>query len=495
MLLLESGPSDAGIASIAAAGSWAGLLGGGYDWGHSYGATALTAGRPVPIPRGRVLGGSSSINAMLWYRGHPSDYDGWAAAGATGWDYAALLPYFKRSEDWEGGETPYRGAGGPMRIERPRDPHPVAAALLEGASELGFAVIDDPNSTDPGTAGNEGATLANLNATTGADGHSTRWSTVRGYLDPAAGWPNLHVRTDSHTVSLDFESERCVGVRVGGASNEVETIRAVRGVVLTAGAIETPRLLMLSGVGDPSELARIGVPVHVGLAGVGANLQDHPLLMGMNFRAGSPLGPVRDNGGGSMLNWRSSTARGKADLHAFVVQGSHATPEVVARYGLDGSDPRVFAISPGLMDSRSVGRLRLTSSDVDAPIDLQPNFLAEPDDLEALIEAVEVIFDLAATSGYRALGATPAAPDARLTRTEKITFVRSSVSTFFHTCGTAAMGTGELAVVDPSLAVYGTTGLWVADASVMPTIPTANTQAPVIAIAERAADLIRPRQL
>ncbi|GAA0995427.1 GMC family oxidoreductase [Subtercola frigoramans] len=488
VVLLEAGPSDQGVPGIRSAGSWAGLLGGEYDWNQSYGATWRTAGRAVPIPRGRVLGGSSSINAMLWYRGHRSDYDAWEAAGATGWNYDSLLPYFRRSEDWQGGSTEYRGAGGPMRIETSRDPHPVAAAMLDGAAELGFDVLDDANAAE-----NDGAALANLNVTVEPEtGEVTRWSTVRGYLEPAAGWPNLHVLVDSPVSRLVFEGSRCVGVdyeRRSGDALPPETVRlrARQGVVLTAGAIHTPRLLMLSGIGDPDELVPLGITVHTALRGVGKNLQDHPLLMGMNFRAREPLGPTRDNGGGSMLNWKSSKSRGKPDLHAFVVQGPHATDEVRAGHDLSGS---VFAISPGLMDSRSVGYLRLKSADPRAALEIQPNYLAEQNDLDALIESMETIADLAATSAYRAIGSSPVAPHQRLSKQEKIAFIRSSCSTFFHACGTAAMGTGGSSVVSPALAVHGIDGLWVADASVFPSIPTSNTQAAVIAVAERASELI-----
>ena len=158
VLLVEAGPPDSAEPAIADAGAWAGLLGGAYDWGYAYAPAPEVAGRAIAIPRGRVLGGSSSINAMLWNRGHPSDYDGWAAAGATGWDFAAVLPYFKRAEDWEGGQTPLRGAGGPLRIETSRDPHPVASALIAAAAERGMPVLADANGPD-----NAGAALANLN--------------------------------------------------------------------------------------------------------------------------------------------------------------------------------------------------------------------------------------------------------------------------------------------------------------------------------------------
>jgi choline dehydrogenase len=476
VLLIEAGPSDAGIAAIEDAAHWTALLRGAYDWGYDYAPTPLVNGRVIGIPRGRVLGGSSSINAMIWNRGHPSDYDAWEAAGATGWGFSAVLPYFKRAEDWEGGADAWRGAGGPLRIERPRDPHPIALAMLEGAASLGHAVIDDHNG-----ATNEGAALPNLNAVGGK-----RWSVARGYLRPIMGRANLSVLTDSHALSLGFEGGRCASVThlVDG----VPTVtRAAREVVLCAGAIDTPRLLMVSGIGDAAELKRLGVPVVGHLPEVGQNLQDHPLLMGINFVCKAPLGPVRDNGGGCILNWKSRNASRVPDLHAFVAQNPHVGPEIMRAYCVPED---CFAISGGLLRSTSRGYLRLASVALGGAIDIQPNFLQEPSDLEALMDCVEMCMDLGATPAYAELCERPASPDRRLSRREREEFVRNACTTFFHPCGTCAMGSGECAVVDPLLRVRSIDGLRIADASVIPVIPSCNTNAPVVMIAERAADFI-----
>lgn len=482
VLLIEAGPAGTDVAGIQDPARWTSLLSGPYDWGQVYAPSPRVAGRAIPIPRGRVLGGSSSINAMMWYRGHPSDYDAWEDAGAEGWNYRALLPYFKKAEDWEDGETRLRGAGGPMRIERPRDPHPIAAAMLDGMAELGHPVLDDLNGP-----GNEGAALSNLNQSTDSEGRATRWSVVRGYLAPALDRPNLTVLIESLAVTLGFEGSRCTSVThlVAGAP---VTTRAGTAVILALGAIQTPALLVRSGVGPPSDLASLGVPVVAGLSGVGRNLQDHPLLMGLNFRSRYPLGPVRDNGGGAMMNFRSSVADHRPDLHAFVVQGPHAGPAVRDRYRLGGD---VFAVSPGLMRSRSTGRLTVRSTDPAASPEADPRYLAEPSDVRALAESVDFILGLAQTAAYRKLIERPLSPPGRMSRAETAGFVRMACDTFFHPCGTAAMGAGEESVVDPGLRVRGTEGLFVADASVIPVIPTCNTQAPVIAIAERAADLVR----
>jgi choline dehydrogenase len=509
VLLIEAGPDGRGVAQIVDPPSWAKLAGTALDWGYDYQPTDAVAGRAIPIARGRVLGGCGATNAMLWYRGNPADYDAWEAAGASGWNYAAMLPYFRRSEDWAGGPSGQRGAGGPMRVTRPANPHPIASALIEGAAELGLPTLADPNSGE-----NCGATLANLNIAEGR-----RFSVVDGYLPawappPAPGQvpvgahthapeppANLTVLTGSTALRLGF-----CAARAGGATSRCDSVfHTVRGmvrqtharvqVVLALGAFGTPELLIRSGIGDPAELGRLGVPVRAALPGVGRNLQDHPLVMGMNFRASCRLGLARDNGGGAIMNWRSSKAA-RPDLHAFVVQGKHAYPDGASRYGLGSglnSGGEVFAISPGLMGSVSVGYLRVHSAEAAAGrdgVEVVSGLLTEQADVDALAEAVDMIMDLAATAAYADLIDKPLMPAGRLDRAGREAFVRENCASFFHPCGTAAIGTGPAAVVDPELNVIGTEGLRIADASVIPVIPTCNTQAPVIAIAERAADLI-----
>lgn len=479
--LIEAGPDRTGP-PLDDPTRWVSLIGGEYDWGYAYEPAPATGDRVIAIPRGRVIGGSSATNALLWYRGHPSDYDDWARCGAAGWDYAALLPYFRRAEDWPGGATGQRGTGGPMRIETSPDPHPIARGLLAAATELGWPVIDDPNGPS-----NEGAAYSNLMISGGR-----RWSAADGYLTPARGRPNLQVICDSTAVGLEFEGERCAGVRhtgttPSGAAGAIGMTRARQEVLLCLGAIDSPRLLLLAGVGDPQALRALGIEVRVGLPGVGQNLQDHPLLMGMNFIARQPLGPTRDNGGGAMVNWRSDPTLPAPDLHAFVVQGPHAEPALARAYELDAAPGRVFAISPGLMRSRSTGHLTLCSGDPRVRPRIQPNFLGERSDLEALMTAVDSVLDLAATSAYADLIEAPAMPASRLSAIDKEAFVRAACSTFFHVAGTCAIGP----VLAPDLSVHGLTGLRVIDASVFPRLPSCNTTAPVIAVAERAADLIR----
>jgi choline dehydrogenase len=468
VLLIEAGPGVTG-GPISDPARWLELGSGPFDWGYSYAGSPGVGGRAIPIPRGRVIGGSSAINALLWYRGHPSDYDDWEQRGAKGWNYANLLPYFRRSEDWQGGATEQRGAGGPMRIETSPEPHPIATALLGAAAELGLPVLEDPNGPS-----NSGAGYANLMVSAGR-----RCSAAVGYLGPARGRPNLEIRCDSLVIGLLFSGDTCVGVR-HVVDGQVREAFADAEVIVCLGAFDSPKLLLRSGIGPASQLARLGVQTRMDLPGVGENLRDHPLLAGITFRAKAPLGPVRDNGGGSMLNWRSSNAA-LPDLHAFVVQGRHADDHLAAKYGLDGD---VFAIGPGLMRSASVGRLRMTSTD---SFELQPNFLAEPADVAALAEAIDTVLDLALTGPYRELTSGPLMPAGRLDAQAKREYLRATCSTFFHAAGTCAIGP----VLSAELAVHGVERLRVVDASVFPSLPSCNTTAPVIAVAERAADLIR----
>jgi choline dehydrogenase len=484
VLLIEAGPDHRGAREVLDAAHWDALIGGPYDYGYRSTPTEHVLGRSLAMPRGRVLGGSSSTNAMLWYRGNRADYDAWADAGATGWGYDDLLPYFRFSESRPGGDPAYRGLDGPMRVGPLPQLHPIAHALVAASAERGMPVIEDANAAD-----NEGAVYADYNAIIGEDGAFERWSTARGYLEPALARPNLHVLLESRVHAIVLQGSRAVGVRhlVDGA----EVVTAGTRIVLAAGALDTPRLLQLSGIGDPAHLRDAGIrPLHH-LPGVGENLQDHPLILGVNFRARAGLGEVVGNGGGAMLNWRSTYAEAGPDLHAVIAHGSRGDEALHAAHDLSGD--RVFAVVPGLYGSRSTGWVRVRSADPSAAADIHPNYLSDPRDLAAMGEALDAVQDLVASAAYAELAEGPLTPPAGLDRAERTHFVRENIGTFFHCSGTARIGTDDLAVVDPQLRVRGISGLWVADASVMPSIPTSNTQAPTVAIAERAADLVSGR--
>ncbi|WOQ69763.1 GMC family oxidoreductase N-terminal domain-containing protein [Microbacterium limosum] len=481
VLLIEAGPDHQGLREILDAAHWDALIGSRYDYGYRARPTAHVLGRSMAMPRGRVLGGSSSTNAMLWYRGHRADYDAWADAGATGWGYDDLLPYFRRSESRVGGDPAFRGLDGPVRVGPLAAVHPIAHALVEAAAQRGLPVLDDANA-----GANEGAVYPDYNAVEGPDGSFQRFSTARAYLEPALPRPNLDVLVDSPAHAVELTGTRVTGVRhlAGG----VRVTTAASRVVLAAGAIDTPRLLQLSGIGDAGRLSEAGIAVRHHLPGVGENFQDHPLILGMNFRARHDLGPVIGNGGGAMVNWRSSHAEAGPDLHTVIAHGSRGDEALHTRHDLSGD--RVFALVPGLYRSRSVGWVRVRSAEPGAAADIHPNYLADPVDLAAMVEAVDAAHAFVSMPAYRDLAEGPLTPPAGLDTAAKTRFVRENIGSFFHCSGTARIGTDDLAVVDPRLAVRGLDGLWVADASVMPSIPTCNTQAPTVAIAERAAELL-----
>jgi len=477
VLLVEAGPSDEGVASIANPTSWFTNIGSQYDWKYEYTAGAPTRERRILIPRGKVLGGSSSINALIWVRGAPSDYDHWAQHGARGWSWSEVLPYFKKAEDWQLGASALRGAGGPMRCELPDSPHAIASGLVAAAGTMGLPVVEDVNGPLFG-----GASLANLNIKDG-----TRDNTARAYLRPALARGNLTVLTGTQAVRLVFEGRRCAGVQTSTAGS-FRMFRARQEIILSAGAIDSPRLLLLSGVGDPGQLRALGIAVVADLRGVGQNLHDHPLLMGVNFEAKSAVPPFHNNGGGSQVLWKSRGTLAVPDIMVVPIQLPYASAEVSRLYPMPEN---AFAITPGLLQPQSRGRIRLLSAAPDGPLEIQPNFLAERADVEALMKGVEFCLELGAQPALREVATRPACPPQKLARRELEQFVRLTCSSYFHPVGTCRMGVDSLAVVDPMLRVHGVTGLRVADASIMPRIPSANTHAPAVMIGERAADFIR----
>jgi len=476
VLLLEAGPTDEGVASIANPLIWFTNIQSAYDWKYGYTPQEAVRQRTILIPRGKVLGGSSSINALIWVRGAPSDFDLWARSGAAGWGWADVLPYYKKAEDWQMGASTLRGAHGPLRCELPSAPHPIAVAVVEAAKSLGLPAVEDVNGAIFG-----GASLANLNIKDG-----TRHNTARAYLRPAMSRPNLTVLTQAQALRLVFEGTRCRGVKIS-VDGTSRVVRARHEVVLSAGAIDTPRLLLLSGVGDPQELRRLGIPVVAEVKGVGKNLHDHPLLMGVNFEAATTIAPFRNNCGGSQAFWSSDPSINVPDIMLVPIQRPYASPEVAKLYPVPENS---FAVTPGLMRPVSRGHVRLLSATANGPLDIQPNFLKERADLEALMRSVGFALDLGAQPAFRELVKRPASPSARLAPQALEEFVRVSCSSYFHPVGTCKMGVDSLAVVDPKLKVHGLSGLSVADASVMPHITSGNTHAPCVMIGERAAEFL-----
>jgi choline dehydrogenase len=475
VLVLEAGGPDEGAPSIANPSQWIENIGSRFDWAYTCAPNPHLDNRSLPMTRGKVLGGCGSINAMLWARGNRADYDGWADAGNVGWDFRSVLPLFKKSEDWEDGANEFRGAGGPMRVERARDLDPVSTALIDAGRSYGMPYLDDMNIPHP-----EGVGPQSLNVRDGR-----RCSPATAFLRPAMHSERLTVLTWAQAIKLRLSGTRCVGLDVL-VEGERLTIDASREVILSAGAIDTPRLLMLSGIGPQLELKRLDIATLVDLPGVGRNLQDHVLVAGLCFQAKQPLPSPNNNLSGSVAFWKSRPDLRVPDLMLLSAQAPFLSDEIRARYSIPDE---AFTILVGLVRPQSRGFVRMKTARHHGPLEIQPNFLAEPADVDALVSGIALSLEITARPAFRKLIERRVAPvmGPSLSREEALTFVRRSCISFFHPVGTCAMGTGREAVVDAALRVHGVDGLRIADASIMPTITSANTNAPCVMIGEFAA--------
>ncbi len=476
VLVLEAGESDLGIAAISDPERWVENFGTPQDWNYSYAPTPRVDNRPIPLPRGKVLGGSSSINAMLWVRGNRDDFDGWAAMGNEGWDYDSLLPLFKKAEDWEGGETHLRGAGGPVCVERPKKLSPVAEALMNAGISYGMPFFEDMNTERP-----EGVGPMNRNVRDGK-----RCSMSEAYLHPVMHHDRLMVITGAHVSKLQISGTRCLGLNFVKDGIE-RTVRAYHEVVLSAGAIDTPRLLLLSGIGSHNELKKLGIDTKVDLPGGGQNLQEHVLLAGLCFEPSRPLPNVSPTSEGSVIHWKGRASLPIPDLMFVSLQVPYVSPEIAATHSIPNDG---FTIMPGLVRVESRGYVRMRTSRFDGPLEIQPNFLSVKNDVDAMVAAVELGLELASQPALRELTKRWAAPAKSMNREETEAFLRRACASYFHPVGTCAMGKGKLAVVDSQLRVHGVQGLRIADASIMPTIPSGNTNAASVVIGEKAAQMI-----
>jgi choline dehydrogenase len=410
------------------------------------------------------------------------DYDGWAKNGAKGWAFADVLPVFRSQEDWEGGANDWRGTGGPIHLRRPKDPHPTAPAFIEAARQMGMPILDDVNGPL-----RPGAGYINMNIT--ADG--TRVSAVSAFLRPALSRANLTLLLNTDVLKLNFKGTRCVGVKLI-TDGAVKDVAADKEVILTAGTINSPKLLMLSGVGDAKALRSLGIGIVENLPGVGENLQDHVLVSGVVFKykGKMPDRPADSNAVEAEAYLSSGPSR-DADIDIALVlhQLPVVTPEVATRYGAPPVD--AFTIAPALVQPTSRGAVRLASSNFQDAAVIDGNYLASDDDFAAVQRAVEVGRELGRQRAFDSLRETELIPGPGATNEEIREFVRLASASFGHAVGTCKIGADELAVVDHDLRVRGIVGLRVADASVMPRIITGpGTNASAHMIAGRAAKLI-----
>ncbi|AHH17450.1 L-sorbose 1-dehydrogenase [Nocardia nova SH22a] len=468
VLLLEAGGTEQ-RPDVETAAAWPTLLGSDADWGYAT-VPHRVSGRSIPAPRGRVLGGCGSINVMAHLRGHRLDFDGWARAGADGWDYDSVLPYFRHSEDVPDGDPRYRGRGGPLRPQPIREPHPLSLAHVDAARRAGHKVADDLND------GNLlGAACHDLLIEDGK-----RQSTATAYLRPAMGRNNLTVGTDARVRKLVLRGTRCLGVEYIHDGRRIEA-RAAAEVVLCAGAVASPQLLMLSGIGAAHHLSPLGIAPVADLPEVGQNLRDHIVLAGVRMRARRPLPPPTGNYAESTVFLTTDAGQRRPEIQLVQLQIDYHLPWQQAA-------GNAFTFGIGHMRPHSRGEIRLASADPDVPALVDPRYLDQDNDIEQLIAGIEAADRLARTGAFDEWEATSdTATLLRLDDRELRREIRDSVSSFFHLSGTCRMG----AVVDPSLRVNGVDNLRVADASVMPDIVSCNTNAATVMIAEKAADLLR----
>ncbi len=478
VLLLEAGGTD-DVPSVTEASQWPVNLGGERDWSFASEPDPRLHGRSIPFSMGKVLGGGSSINLMVWARGHRSDWDHFASeSGEPAWGYEPVVDLYRHIEDWQGaGEPDHRGRGGLVFVEPAPDVHPVAPAILDAARAHGIPTYQSPNGRMMENA--RGAAILDLRSRDGK-----RLSVFRTYTVPYLEKPNLTVLPHALVTRVIFEGSRATGLEVfhGGA---VHQVAADAEVVLSLGAMHTPKVLMQSGVGDEEELRRVGVPVRQHLPGVGRNFQDH---FGFDCVWEFPETVQGSTQVGATVFWDSGAAGIQGpDLFACLGPFPKSTPENVAKYGLPANSWILFG-SPTHPTSR--GRLRLSGPDPADPIRIEANALSDPDDLKSAIACVETLREIGNSAQLRPFVAREVMPG-DLSGAELEDYLRHAVTTYWHESGTAKMGRDAMSVVDGHLKVYGIENLRVADASIMPRITSANTMAPCVVIGERAAQFIK----
>lgn len=506
VLLLEAGGRDNSLLVRMPAGVGSLIKDkGAYNWGFWTEPEPHLNNRRLWWPRGKGWGGSSSINGMIYIRGHARDYDQWRQMGLTGWAYRDVLPYFRRSEAFEGGGDAWHGGEGPLKVSTARTPNPIYRAAIEAGAQAGHPLTDDFNGFKQEGWGAYQTTIH--------DGE--RWSAARGYLRPALGRPNLTCITGARTSRILIEDGRAVGVEyLDEKSGQTRTVRAGKEVLLCAGAVQSPQILQLSGIGDPKMLSQHGVPVVHELKGVGANLQDHvdvtlswecpqpitiysqrkglkTLLVGINyllFKQG--IGRQNFLESGAFLKSRPDLDRPDLQIHTVLAIMKDHGKTVIEK---DGFTFHVCQLRP-----ESRGSVSLKSADPRADPAIFANYLATEEDRRAIREGVRMMRKVAEQPALAPYRSVELEPGVNIQSDDEIdAWVRATAETIYHPVGTCKMGAASdpMAVVDVDLKVRGLSGLRVVDASVMPTLIGGNTNAPTIMIAEKAADLILGRAL
>jgi len=478
VLLLEAGGDD-DVPEVMRAEQWPANLGSERDWNFVAQPNPHLNGRAIPYSMGKVLGGGSSINVMTWGRGHKNDWDFFAAeAGDQAWSYESVLNIYRRIEDWHGTPDPdYRGTGGPVYVEPAPDPQPIAPAALEAARSVGIPTFENQNGRM--MEGPGGASIMDVRARNGC-----RQSVFRSYVFPYMDRANLTVLTGALVTRVTLQGNRVTGVEFSH-HDKIQRVGAGSEVVLSLGAIHTPKVLMQSGIGDRAELHRFGIPVVQHLPGVGQNLQDHPGF-GCVWEYQQPLAP-RNTGCEATYFWKSDPSLDTPDLQTGQGEFAMSTPETAARFNAPEFG---WTLLGGLVRPKSRGHVCLTGPAPTDPVLIQANMLSHPDDLKAAIASIELGREIGNSAPLRPFTKREVMPG-NLKGAELERFIRDAASTYWHQTCTAKMGQDPMSVVDGNLKVYGIEHLRIADGSIMPRVTTGNTMAPCVIIGERAADILK----
>jgi choline dehydrogenase len=479
VLLIEAG-GDNQIPSITAPGAWFTNLGTERDWGFMAAANPAINNRQMPLSMGKVLGGGSSINVMIWSRGHRNDWDYFAAvAGDNRWSYENVLGIYRTIEDWTGDPDAHRrGSGGLVHVEPVQDPNPIAPAMLAACARNGIPTFADQNGAlmeGPG-----GAALPNVRIESGR-----RLNIYDTYVRSAGRLPNLTVLTQTQVRRICFRGTRAVGVEVS-SNDEISSIAASKEVILSLGAINTPKVLMQSGIGAADELALHGISVVADLPGVGRNFQDHVMVAGCVWEYREPI-PFHNNAAECTFFWKSDSALDTPDLQPFQIELPYVTDETRHRYSVP---EHCWSLSPALVRPKSRGRVTITGPSPSDPVRIDAGTLTDADDMRALMTCLELCRDIGNSTPLAELSRREVMPGVLKGEALK-DFIRDGAVTYWHQSGTARIGTDPHAVVDGTLRVHGVQGLRVADASVMPRVTTGNTMAPCVVIGEIAAAAIK----
>lgn len=477
VLLIEAGGND-DVPEVMTPGKWPTNLGSERDWAFVAQPNPHLNGRSIPLNMGKVLGGGSSINVMVWARGHKNDWEHFAeVSGDPKWGYEAVLNIYRRIENWQGATDPTRrGTGGPVYIEPASDPAPVAHAMVEAANLLGIASFDSPNGEM--MEGRGGVAISDLIVKEGR-----RSSIYRSYVYPHLNRKNLTVMSGTLVSKLIVSGSLVLGVEVIKDSVP-QTFLAAKEVILALGAVHTPKVLMQSGIGPKDELARHGIRVVQHLPGVGQNHQDH-IAVSCVFAYREPQ-DMRNGGSEATLYWKTDPGLQQPDIFHCQAEFPVASAEI-ARRGLPADGWSMFA---GISHPKSRGVLRLSGPNVNDPILIDANTLSHPDDLKTALRTIELSQEIGHSAPFASFITHEALPG-KLSKEDMEQYARDAAVTYWHQAGTAKMGCDEFSVVDSSLKVYGVERLRIADSSVMPEITSGNTMAPCVVIGERAAEMIK----